>query len=263
MDGVVKQLHTECSDHNDAVSCMKYKVLHFLDQVFSKDSFQVRRQLLWWSLNKSFHSQVSENIELVRNSEAPVTSGRSDTSNHNVLDEIENYISTHDVVAKVPYLEGTSVRISPRNLDNDELSVSIKLPTEREGKAVGEGNFWVIPGFRNWKCFLAARKSKLKKILIPLMVFVLLKAMTLIPLAIGVLGLKAWNALQLSFFSFVISVALAIFQLCKKIAADASTAQVATHGPWDNYQAAHYQQRSAPQGFIPNIDAQELAYKSS
>lgn len=62
-----------------------------------------------------------------------------------------------------------------------------------------------------------ARKAKLKKIIVPILVFVLLKAMTLIPLAIGVLGLKAWNALQLSFFSFVVSVALAIFQLCKKV----------------------------------------------
>ncbi len=66
-------------------------------------------------------------------------------------------------------------------------------------------------------CFFTARKSKLKKIVIPIMVFVLLKAMTLIPLALGVLGLKAWNALQLSFFSFVISTAMAIFQLCKKV----------------------------------------------
>lgn len=62
-----------------------------------------------------------------------------------------------------------------------------------------------------------ARKSKLKKIVIPIMVFVLLKAITLIPLALGVLGLKAFNALQLSFFSFVVSIALAIFQLCKKV----------------------------------------------
>lgn len=52
------------------------------------------------------------------------------------------------------------------------------------------------------------------------MVFVLLKAMTLIPLALGVLGLKAFNALQLSFFSFVASIALAIFQLCKKVRRD-------------------------------------------
>lgn len=62
-----------------------------------------------------------------------------------------------------------------------------------------------------------ARKSKLKKLFIPLFVFVLLKAMTLIPLALGVLGLKAWNALQLSFFSFITAFALAVFQLCKKV----------------------------------------------
>lgn len=101
--------------------------------------------------------------------------------------------------------------------------------------------------------FLTARKSKLKKILVPILVFILLKAMTLIPLAIGVLGIKAWNALQLSFFSFVISVALAIFQLCKKIAADASHAQ-AIHGPWDSY-AQHYARSF-------NNWAQELAYRN-
>lgn len=65
------------------------------------------------------------------------------------------------------------------------------------------------------------------------MVFVLLKAMTLIPLALGVLGLKAFNALQLSFFSFVASIALAIFQLCKKIATDNHHPQLSAHAPWE------------------------------
>jgi hypothetical protein len=94
------------------------------------------------------------------------------------------------------------------------------------------------------------------------LVFVLLKAMTLIPLAIGVLGLKAWNALQLSFFSFVISVALAIFQLCKKIAADASQTQ-AFHAPYDPHYSAHY-----ARGFANGVaaanehDAQDLAYSA-
>jgi len=91
-------------------------------------------------------------------------------------------------------------------------------------------------------CNFTARKSKLKRIFVPILVFLLLKIMTLVPLFIGALGLKAWNALQLSFFSFVISVALAIFQLCKKIAADASPPQLIAHGPWDaspaQYQAA-------------------------
>lgn len=89
----------------------------------------------------------------------------------------------------------------------------------------------------------------------PIMVFVMLKALTLIPLAIGVLGLKAWNALQLSFFSFVISIGLAIFQLVKK--ASESPPAIATHD------AGIY---GAPQGhYARSIQehAQQLAYGSN
>lgn len=114
------------------------------------------------------------------------------------MDTIESYIQSHDVTFQMPIAD-TKITVSPRNLDKDELSLNIKFNQEG-ARSVGE-----------------ARKAKLKKIIVPILVFVLLKAMTLIPLAIGVLGLKAWNALQLSFFSFVVSVALAIFQLCKKV----------------------------------------------
>lgn len=94
------------------------------------------------------------------------------------------------------------------------------------------------------------------------MVFILLKAITLIPLALGVLGLKAWNALQLSFFSFVISVALAIFQLCKKIAHDNSHPHITASAPWDSY-SNHYASRSfdAVQP-VGSEDAQKMAYRA-
>lgn len=74
--------------------------------------------------------------------------------------------------------------------------------------------------------------------------------MTLIPLAIGVLGLKAWNALQLSFISFLVSISLAIFQLCKKVAAD-SGSQIAAHIP---FETSHY---AAARNFM--VDAQQNA----
>jgi len=93
--------------------------------------------------------------------------------------------------------------------------------------------------------------------LVPIMVFLLLKAMTLIPLALGVLGLKAWNALQLSFFSFVTSVALAVFQLCKKIAAESTPPPVAAHvGPWEY--GSHY---AAARSSLDE-DAHNLAYRA-
>lgn len=144
-----------------------------------------------------FCPQISDAVEVTKNGAGNEVTGRSAGD---FFDSIENFIQSHDVSFQLP-LADTKVTVSPRNLDQNELSLNVKFGSDAsEGKSAGE-----------------ARKAKLKKIIVPILVFVLLKAMTLIPLAIGVLGLKAWNALQLSFFSFVVSVALAIFQLCKKV----------------------------------------------
>lgn len=109
--------------------------------------------------------------------------------------------------------------------------------------------------------FLSGRKHKIKKIISPIVVFLLLKAITVVPLTIGFLLLKAWNALQLSVFSFVISTGLAIFQLCKKLAENNAAAHIAAHGPWE---AAA--QRAAARNFdvedVTNNEAQKMAYSA-
>lgn len=172
-------------------------------------------------------------MEVTRNSyPTEEVSARSEGS---LLDNVERYLSSHDVTFKLPL--DSSVKVSARNIEDDQLTFDVRFG---QGRAVDE-----------------ARKSKLKKVVIPILVFVLLKAMTLIPLAIGVLGLKAWNALQLSFFSFIVAVGMAIFQLCKKIAADGHSAPLTSHGPWE-YQAAQY--RSFQDLEQPSQYAQSLAY---
>ncbi|XP_026729383.1 uncharacterized protein LOC113495448 isoform X4 [Trichoplusia ni] len=204
MDGMVEEMRSGCAEGADPTACIKYK--------------------------------ISDAVEVTKNGAANDVTGRS---SGDFFDSIEGFIQSHDVTFKLPIAD-TQITVSPRNLDNDELSLNVKF--NKEGaRSVGE-----------------ARKAKLKKIIVPILVFVLLKAMTLIPLAIGVLGLKAWNALQLSFFSFVVSVALAIFQLCKKIAADNSHPQIAAHGPWDAAYAATRRRRDAE----PQELAQELAYNA-
>lgn len=173
-------------------------------------------------------------MEVTRNSyPAEEVSGRGEGS---FLDNVQTYLTSHDVTFKLPM--DSSVKVSARNIDDDQLTFDVKFG---QGRAVEE-----------------ARKSKLKKVVIPILVFVLLKAMTLIPLAIGVLGLKAWNALQLSFFSFIVSVGMAIFQLCKKIAADSHGASLTAHGPWE-YQA---QYRSLDEQPLSHDFAQDLAYSA-
>jgi hypothetical protein len=43
MDGAVQELEIKCAQRNDHVSCLKFKVLNLLDQIFRKDSYKVSR----------------------------------------------------------------------------------------------------------------------------------------------------------------------------------------------------------------------------
>lgn len=108
---------------------------------------------------------------------------------------------------------------------------------------------------------VTGRKHKIKKIISPIVVFFLLKAITVVPLTIGFLLLKAWNALQLSVFSFVISAGLAIFQLCKKIAENNAAAHIAAHGPWEAT-AHHAAARNLEINDVADNEAQQMAYSA-
>ncbi|KAG5893949.1 hypothetical protein JTB14_009696 [Gonioctena quinquepunctata] len=173
-------------------------------------------------------------VEVKRNSYSPNdVSSRSEDS---LEAGVEEYIKTHDVKFELPAIG--DVTIDSKGLDNDEIDMKLNFGS---GRAVEE----------------RGKKSKLKKIFIPILVFLLLKAITLVPLAIGILGLKAWNGLQLAFFSFIISTGLAIFQLCQKLATDGahSAAHISAAGPWEAPAVGHYAARSFD-------EAQHMAYSA-
>ncbi|CAG9760738.1 unnamed protein product [Ceutorhynchus assimilis] len=109
-------------------------------------------------------------------------------------DGVNEFLKSNDLLMEVPF--GQTVTFSGRNLDNGEVDFKLRL---------GSGN--AVEG---------RKKSKVKKVLAPILIILLLKAITLIPLALGILGIKTWNALQLSFFSFVTSVVLAVWKICSK-----------------------------------------------
>jgi hypothetical protein len=44
MDGVVQELEMMCTQRNDHVSCLKFKVLRLLDEMFKQDSYKVSTQ---------------------------------------------------------------------------------------------------------------------------------------------------------------------------------------------------------------------------
>ncbi|KAI4461714.1 hypothetical protein MML48_5g00002982 [Holotrichia oblita] len=219
-DSTVEEMRSMCNN-NDAIACLKFKTITFLDNIFQKDSFK-----------------LSDNVEINRNSyRSNEITSRSDT---NLEDKIEEYVKSHDFNFKLPF--GSSVTLDAKNLDLDQMNLKLSFSDSSQPEA---------------------RKSKLKKIFVPILIFILLKAMTLIPLALGVLGLKAWNALQLSFFSFIVSVGLAIFQMCKKLAVDNAAPQVSAHGAWDNAYN-HYAARSidVPETEETLQNAQNIAYSA-
>ncbi|EFA10566.1 uncharacterized protein LOC657675 [Tribolium castaneum] len=167
----------------------------------------------------------SDYIQVTKNGNE-ITTGRSDDSFETTVEE---YMKSHDVTLNLPVI-GSTLSFTGRNLDQDEVDVKFKFNTGSQVEA--------------------RKKSKLKKIFVPIFIFILIKAMVMIPLALGILAIKTWNALQLSFVSFVVALALGVWQLCKKISGDNAHPQiVAAHSPWE-----------APVARALGEEAQKMAY---
>ncbi|SPP80190.1 uncharacterized protein LOC117583076 isoform X2 [Drosophila guanche] len=198
---LIAEEQNKCATGQDSMACIKERAMRFVDNVMSKDSYKLA------NLEVRSNGQKASPVHDAR--------ARASSSVDGFVDALENYIQGHDVSMNLPMADA-KITVSARNLANDELSLSLQLNgDEEDGEARG-------------------KKHRLRKLAMPILVLILLKAITVIPMAIGILKIKAFNALALGFFSFLVSVGLAIFQLCKKIAHDHHhTAHITAHGPWD------------------------------
>lgn len=137
MDAVVQEFRAECLQQSDSAACIKVKVLNLLDDVLRKDSFKVSTakkifpSFYGFLLTKRI-AQVTDGVSIVPNENQvkEKVSGRSSESGF--LDQLENYIKGHDLIVKTPagFLQGATFKLSPRNLDDNELSMSVKLPSD-------------------------------------------------------------------------------------------------------------------------------------
>ncbi|ENN79234.1 uncharacterized protein LOC109535122 isoform X1 [Dendroctonus ponderosae] len=174
-------------------------------------------------LHGSYFEHLSENVAISRNGyDNEVGTKRSEDS---LEEAVATFIKSNDVTFKVPVIG--DVTVDSRKLDDDEINFKLNFGSEVEERG---------------------KKHKLKKVFIPILTFILLKAITVVPFIIGVLAFKAWNGLQLSLMSFVIASGLAIFQLCQKLASDSHAPVILDHPP------AQYK-RSLD-------DSQQLAYSA-
>ncbi|KAJ8888047.1 hypothetical protein PR048_007533 [Dryococelus australis] len=123
----------------------------------------------------------------------------SEAKDGGLVESMARLMSGQDVTVELP--GGVETTLSPRGLDDGEVALKLRLDSSEAARR-------------------RKKKSKLRKLIVPLAVLLALKALTLIPLFLGLLGIKAFNALQLGFGSFVVSFGLAIFQLAKKLMGD-------------------------------------------
>lgn len=84
---------------------------------------------------------MSEAVSIVRNTFNPdkeVTPGEVRSVEEEALKELENYVQGHDLLVKLP---GATLNLSPRHLDDNELTMTLKF-NDKNSKAATmvEGN---------------------------------------------------------------------------------------------------------------------------
>ncbi|XP_068153744.1 uncharacterized protein Osi19 [Drosophila tropicalis] len=234
---LIAEEQSKCASGQDSMACIKERAMRFVDNVMSKESYTV------------------SNLEVRSNGEksAPVSEARANSAD-GFIDAIENYMRGHDVSMNLPGADA-KITVSARNLANDELSLNLQLNQDNDDDEIEARG-------KKGNIFKKGKKHRLRKLAMPILVLILLKAITVIPMAIGILKIKAFNALALGFFSFIVSVGLAIFQLCKKIAHDHHhTAHITAHGPWDGRTFAGAVPAAVVEQPQYSASAQNLAYQ--
>lgn len=122
--GPLDEMRSNCDSGADSLACMKFKVASFLDGVFTQDNFRL------------FGGQVEVHSNGARTARAAQSARATDGAEDTVMDAVEQYVESHDVTFNVP-AAGAKVTVSPKNLENDEMTVSIKLAPE--GRSAVEG----------------------------------------------------------------------------------------------------------------------------
>lgn len=121
VDGLVEEMRSMCNDDNDSFSCMKLKVMNFLDTILKKDNYK-----------------ITDDVEVRHNGYAPVNEKRSEKD---ILETVEEYVQSHDVTMNIP-AAGAKVTFSPKSLNEDEFNVSVKFASGARSSV--EGKFFVI-----------------------------------------------------------------------------------------------------------------------
>lgn len=117
---MVEEMRAMCNDQNDSFSCMKLKVMTFLDTVLKKDNYK-----------------ITDDVEVRHNGYEAVNEQRGEKD---ILGQVEDYVQSHDVTMNLP-AAGVKVTLSPKSLNEDEFNVSVKFASGARSAVEGSKIF--------------------------------------------------------------------------------------------------------------------------
>ncbi|XP_050305027.1 uncharacterized protein LOC126742418 [Anthonomus grandis grandis] len=200
-----------------SVSCAKPKALKWISEVVDKEQIRITEDLVLIKKDNPEEVEESRGLE------------------EDIFDKFEDFLQTHEVVAKPPTLlshEGPLGHLVPRSFQAEELKVPLAA-TGRSSKIV-------------------------KKVILPFLLGLKFKTAVLVPLALTLIALKTWKALTLGLLSMVLTGALLIFKLTKPKTVNYEVVHYPPH--IDHHLVDHppivYDHHAR------QLDAQELAYNA-
>lgn len=179
---VLESIYKDCMQ-KDSASCMKVKVLSFIDKWFTnqgqKDTFT-----------------IAEGVTVVKTSDkqdgAPRASADGSLESV-ILSKVQNFLQTHTI--KID-LEGSKIMNAVTSTGRALNDVVDNLTEDESLEEEGRG-----------------KKKKAQKLLGPLMAALAMKAAALIPLALGAIALLAGKALIVGKIALVLSAILGLKKL--------------------------------------------------
>lgn len=179
---VLESIYKDCMQ-KDSASCMKVKVLSFIDKWFTnqgqKDTFT-----------------IAEGVTVVKTSDkqdgAPRANGDGSLESV-ILSKVQNFLQTHTI--KID-LEGSKIMNAVTSTGRALNDVVDTLTEDESLEEEGRG-----------------KKKKAQKLLGPLMAALAMKAAALIPLALGAIALLAGKALIVGKIALVLSAILGLKKL--------------------------------------------------
>ncbi|KAK6618660.1 hypothetical protein RUM43_013051 [Polyplax serrata] len=212
-------------------SCVKPKFLKFLSDSLKNDRIVLTEDL---SIEKTEGRVTSDWQSDLPDDDAM---SKKERLRFMMLEKIDNFLNSHELKVKLPkeIVTGEVFPFAPNYLF-DNVPEQLTVP---------------LSGMKN----VNEERGFTKKVIVPFLLGLKIKATTFIPLAIALIALKTWKALTLGLLSMVLSAAMVILKFAKPKVVNYDVYHYSSHHPAPVVEHAYVDHHG-----YGRSDAQVLAY---